>query len=66
MKTTTIGVPMQTTTGSPPLEQRKRIIPKRLAKISLNVARLKPGRYVMVLEVPEVGDVTWETFSKSG
>lgn len=39
---------------------RKQILPKRVVKLSLDVARLQPGRYVYVVEVTATSEVKFQ------
>lgn len=39
---------------------RKRTLPSRVVKVALRLASLRPGRYVLVIDVPESGDVRHE------
>lgn len=39
---------------------RKRTLPRRVIKVCLSLASLRPGRYIYIVDVPEQGDLLFE------
>lgn len=60
MAVQTDTLPQPNITAKPRLDDRKAILPRRIIKISLSLARLKPGRYIYIVDVPHEGDLQFE------